>query len=83
MPNLSTGIDAYAAYTGLIPNKSSEPVYYRIEVSKQPNLKSRFVTRNATNNTAQAEMLWAGLNIGLGYRARLSKNDQVISTKES
>ena len=83
MPNLSSGIDAYAAYTGKIPNKTSEPVQYRIEVSEQPKPKSKFVTRNATDNTAQAEMLWAGLNIGRGYRARLSRNDQVIGTKES
>ena len=44
---------------------------FQIEVTKQPNAKSRYEIRDSDLTSEQASVLWNGLNIGNGYRARL------------
>ena len=44
---------------------------YTIEVTKTNKPKSGYKVRWSNLNTAQANIYWRGLNIGLGYKARL------------
>lgn len=77
----SAGIRAYMAYVGQVPNRTEEERKYVIQVTRKPEKSAKFERILSTGNTAQAEMVWAGLNIGNGFRARMLLNDKVIARK--
>jgi len=56
-------------------------VSYRIQTRRA--FRSHWETRFSVDNEAQAHLLYEGINIGLGWQKRLTRNGEEIRRSES